>query len=121
MRKATRKTDVTKHALHVISQGMARKRFHYKQRECASGAGNLKGEKLRKGLNRFVIALAKCVERRLEPKTHDKPPAQKNAGLREGRKERLFMHVMSAENRLNAMYDSRKGRSLLRAVDHVKR
>jgi len=105
----------------VISQGMARKRFRHKQKECATGAGKIKGEKLRKGPNRFVIAHAKCAERRLEPKIHGKPFARKNADSKEGRKERRFIHVMFAESRLSAMCDSRKGRSLLHVVDRAKR
>jgi hypothetical protein len=121
VRKATRKTVVTKRALRVISQGMARKRFRHKQKECATGAGKIKGEKLRKGPNRFVIAHAKCAERRLEPKIHGKPFARKNADSKEGRKERRFIHVMFAESRLSAMCDSRKGRSLLHVVDRAKR
>jgi len=99
---------------------MARKRFHHKQKECATGAGKIKVEKLRKGPNRFVIAHAKCAERRLEPKIHGKPFARKNADSKEGQKARLFIHAMSAESRLNAMCDSRKGRNTLHAAYRVK-
>jgi len=72
----------------VISQGMARKRFHHKQKECATGAGKIKVEKLRKGLNRFVIAHAKCAERRLEPKIRGKPFARNNADSKEDERKR---------------------------------
>jgi hypothetical protein len=99
---------------------MDRKRFHHKQKECASGAGRLKGEKQKNGQSRYAIVPAGCVERRLEPKIHGKPFARKNADSKEGQKARLFIHAMSAESRLNAMCDSRKDRNTLHAACRVK-